>query len=111
MFVGFKSLKSLSLKAVDMGYEGIEHLLSNGRLLERLILHQNYGLRHLKVHSPSPMLRYLEVVGSRLKTKVVKTRPSGRKNRGPSWESARSKLKNRGEQKIEIKPATSWSNR
>ena len=76
MFVGFKSLKSLSLKAVDVGYEGIEHLLSNCRLLERLFLHQNCGLRHLKVHSPSPMLRYLEVVGSRLKTKVVKTGPA-----------------------------------
>ena len=70
MFVGFKSLKSLSLKAVDVGYEGIELLLSNCRLLERLFLHQNYGLRHLKVHSPSPMLRYLEVVGGVLKPRM-----------------------------------------
>ena len=37
MFVRFKSLKSLSLKAVDVGYEGIEHLLSNCRLLESVV--------------------------------------------------------------------------
>ena len=38
MFVGFKSLKSLSLKAVDVGYEGIEllceHCFKNSKTLD-----------------------------------------------------------------------------
>ena len=63
MFVGFKSLKTLSLKALDVGDEAVEYFLSNCPLLERLFLHENDVLRNLKAVGPSLMLRYLEVVG------------------------------------------------
>ena len=69
MFVGFKSLKTLSLKAVQVDDKAIEYFLSNCPLLERLSLHLNFALRNLKVVKPSLLLRYLEVVSCwRVKT-------------------------------------------
>ena len=69
MFVGFKSLKNLSLKAVQVDDKSIEYFLSNCPLLERLSLHLNFALRNLKVVKPSLLLRYLEVVSCwRVKT-------------------------------------------
>ena len=62
MFVGFKSLKNLSLKAVKVDDKAIEYFLSNCPLLERLSLHLNSALRNLKIVKPSLLLRYLEVV-------------------------------------------------
>ena len=66
MFVGFKSLKTLSLKAVKVDDKAIEYFLSSCPLLERLSLHLNSALRNLKVVKPSPLLRYLEVVSCEL---------------------------------------------
>ena len=66
MFVGFKSLKTLSLKAVDVDEEVIEYFLSNCPVLERLSLHLNFALRNLKVVKPSLLLRHLEVVSCEL---------------------------------------------
>ena len=65
MFVGFNSLKNLSLKAVNVDDEAIEYFLSDCPLLERLFLHGNHALRNLKVVGSSLMLRYLEVEGCR----------------------------------------------
>ena len=62
MFVGFKFFKTLSLKAVKVDDEAIEYILSNCPLLERLALHLNFHLRHLKVVGQSLLLRHLEVV-------------------------------------------------
>ena len=66
MFVGFKSLKILSLKAVKVDDKAIEYFLSNCPVLERLSLHLNFALRNLKVVKPSPLFRYLEVVSCEL---------------------------------------------
>ena len=62
IFVGFKSLKTLSLKAVKVDDEAIEYFLSNCPLLERLSLHFIFALRNLKVVGRSLLLRHLEVV-------------------------------------------------
>ena len=48
MFVGFKSLKTLSLKAVKVDDEAIEYILSNCPLLERLSLHFIFALKKFK---------------------------------------------------------------
>lgn len=60
--LGFKSLKTLSLKAVNVGDEVMEYFLSNCPLLERLFVHLNYALKNLKLVGPSLLLRHLEVV-------------------------------------------------
>lgn len=60
--VGFKSLKTLSLKGVKGDDVAIQYFLSECPLLERLFLHQNHDFRILKVIGMSLMLRYLEVV-------------------------------------------------
>ena len=66
MFVGFKSLKTLSLKAVKVDDKAIEYFLSNCPLFERFSLHLNFALRNLKVVKPFLLLRYLEVVSCEL---------------------------------------------
>ena len=63
MFVGFKFLKTLSLKVMGVGDEAVEYFLSNCLIFEWLFLHENRVLINLKVVGPSLMLRYLEVVG------------------------------------------------
>ena len=62
VFVGFKSLKILSLKAVDVSDKALEYFLSNCPLLERLSLHLVFALRNIKVVGSSLLLRRLEVV-------------------------------------------------
>ena len=62
MFMKFKFLKSLSLSAVTIDDEAIACFLSNFRLLERLSIHLNVGLRNLEVVGGSLVLRHLEVV-------------------------------------------------
>ncbi|CBI20286.3 unnamed protein product, partial [Vitis vinifera] len=62
MFVGFKSLKTLSLKSINVSSEAVEYFLSNCPLLERLSVHGSESLVNLRVAGPSIMLRHLEIV-------------------------------------------------
>ena len=62
MFVGFQSLKSLSLKFINVSCEAIEYFLYSCPLLERLSVHGSSRLYNLRIISPSIMLRHLEIV-------------------------------------------------
>ncbi|XP_050381913.1 FBD-associated F-box protein At4g10400-like [Argentina anserina] len=62
-YIGFKSLKVLSLKCVDVDGQVIEYMLSNCPVLERLSLVYSSNLVSLRVAGPSIALKYLEVRG------------------------------------------------
>lgn len=60
-FVGFKTLKSLSLKSVNVNGTIVEYFLSHCPLLERLSLHGSANFGSLKVAGSALMLKYLDL--------------------------------------------------
>ena len=62
MFMGFRSLKSLSLKSINSRWEAIEYFLYNCPQLERLAMEDSYRLHNIRMIGPSIMLRHLEIV-------------------------------------------------
>ncbi|XP_060672216.1 FBD-associated F-box protein At5g38590 isoform X1 [Ziziphus jujuba] len=63
-YVGFKTMKVLSLRHVSIRGEEIEYLLSNATLLERLVLEECQNLSHLRVCGHSLALKHLEIVAT-----------------------------------------------
>ncbi|KAM5558942.1 F-box protein [Rosa sericea] len=61
--IGFKSLKVLSLKCVDVDGQVLEYMFSNCLVLERLSLGYSSSLVSLRVVGPSIALKYLEIRG------------------------------------------------
>lgn len=59
--IGFKSLKVLNFKCVDVDGEVLEYMLSNCPVLERLSLGYSPSLLSLRVVGPSIALKYLEI--------------------------------------------------
>ncbi|KAL7095353.1 hypothetical protein ACP275_10G018700 [Erythranthe tilingii] len=62
MVVGFKSLKSLTLRYIDMTGGDIECILHNCPLLEQLVVHGAERMSNLEVCGPSLVLKHLEIV-------------------------------------------------
>ncbi|XP_062005450.1 F-box protein At4g09920-like isoform X2 [Rosa rugosa] len=60
-YVGFKSLKVLDLKSVDVAGNVLEDILSNCSVLERLSMSDSSKLVNLRVISPSTALKYLVI--------------------------------------------------
>ncbi|KAL8039170.1 hypothetical protein ABFX02_10G017200 [Erythranthe guttata] len=62
MVVGFKSLKSLTLRYIDMTGGDIECILQNCPLLEQLVVHGAQRMSNLEVCGSSLVLKHLEIV-------------------------------------------------
>ncbi|KAL7106228.1 hypothetical protein ACP275_07G099100 [Erythranthe tilingii] len=62
MVLGFKSLKALSLKRVNLRGGDIEFFLRNCPLLEQLIVHSAWTVSKIEVCGPSLVLKHLEIV-------------------------------------------------
>ncbi|KAL8048825.1 hypothetical protein ABFX02_07G092100 [Erythranthe guttata] len=62
MVLGFKSLKELSLKKVNLRGGDIELFLRNCPLLEQLIVHTTWRVSKIEVCGPSLVLKHLEIV-------------------------------------------------
>ncbi|KAL8039165.1 hypothetical protein ABFX02_10G017100 [Erythranthe guttata] len=62
MVVGFKSLKSLTLRYIDMTGGDIECILQNCPLLEQLVVHGAQRMSNLVVCGSSLVLKHLEIV-------------------------------------------------
>ncbi|KAE7997110.1 hypothetical protein FH972_001772 [Carpinus fangiana] len=60
-FVGFKSLKDLTLKEVNVSCEVLEYFLANCPNLERLVVHESEHLKKLRVVGSSLPLKHLWV--------------------------------------------------
>ncbi|KAF3441857.1 hypothetical protein FNV43_RR15772 [Rhamnella rubrinervis] len=61
-FVGFKSLKVISLTSVSVSGNDVEYFLSNAPLLERLAVRDSPNLTCLRVRGQLPALKYLEIM-------------------------------------------------
>ncbi|KAL8039158.1 hypothetical protein ABFX02_10G016800 [Erythranthe guttata] len=62
MVVGFKSLKSLTLRYIDMTGGDIECILHNCPLLEQLVVHGAQRMSNLEVCGSSLVLKHLKIV-------------------------------------------------
>jgi hypothetical protein len=72
-FVGFKSLRDLNLKAVNVSWEVLKYFLANCPNLERLVVHRSENLEKLRVVGSSLPLKHLEV-STCLRLKYIKIR-------------------------------------
>ncbi|PQM35624.1 F-box/LRR-repeat protein [Prunus yedoensis var. nudiflora] len=61
MYTGFKSLKDLCFKNVDVAEEVLQYFLSNCPVLERLSVYNSRYVSHLRVVGTSIALKYLEI--------------------------------------------------
>ncbi|KAA8534056.1 hypothetical protein F0562_031573 [Nyssa sinensis] len=61
-FAGFKSIKFLSFKCVNVSGEVFEYFLSNCPVLQYLSIHGSGDLVNVRVAGPTLMLKYLEIV-------------------------------------------------